>query len=249
MKALLSVAELVKRIDHVNGAANKLQAEYQEVGVLCLQHLKAHGDVGPINRLVVGMPKGTRRLAMATWAVAWGALVPNQDQGTRDTMPLRYTKEKETDPEGAEKEMWYEAAPERQITDVFDLQVAVKALLNRAKGKHLKIGGEDKPHEAHSMLKMLAVGVGLPNPFPEDEKQPVDGANPGGIEGGQPPAGSQSGITRQTPSGTAAGAVAGAVSQPADSTKGDKPAVKREARATASKGAAKKASGRAKAHA
>jgi hypothetical protein len=60
--------------------------------------------------------------------------------------------------------------PERAINDVFDLKVAVQSLLNRAKGKTLKIGGEDKPHEAHSMLKMLAVGVGLPNPFAAEEQ-------------------------------------------------------------------------------
>jgi hypothetical protein len=70
--------------------------EYQEVGLLCLQHLADHGDVGPCNRLQLGMPKGARKLAMGVWFLKHGALVPNTDQGTRDTMPLKFAKDRQT---------------------------------------------------------------------------------------------------------------------------------------------------------
>jgi hypothetical protein len=242
MTKLLSIAELNKAIDKLNGDASKLQGEYQRIGVLCLEHLSANGDVGPINRLIVGMPKGLRRLAMATWAVAHGALVPNQDTGTRDTMPLRFTREKKTDTEAAAQSNWWEAAPEREISDVFDLQVAVKSLINRAKGKNLLIGGANKAHEAKSILSMLAAGVDLPNPFAEEDAAAaaavVDAK-------GEAKLGTAPGSTSTVPQVpvTAKDAVQAAA---------DKPAVQREVRAAAKgtparKGAAKKATGRARA--
>lgn len=223
MKAL-TLAELTKRIDGLNSAASKMGEDYQEVGLLCLGHLLAHGDVGPVNRLILGMPKSTRRLAMATWMVTHGALIPNTDQGTRDTMPLKYSKDKKTNIEAATAEKWYESAPERAISDIFDLQVAVKALLNRAKGKKLQIGGIEKPHEAHSMLKMLAVGVGLPDPWAEEDKAAADAAAAAAAEAAAKAAGTG------TP---------GTGKEQGEASNTDKPSQQRETRAVA-KGASRK---------
>ena len=227
MTKALSVAELNKAIDTLNQSAAKLGDSYQEVGLLCLTHLKDHGDVGPVNRLIVGMPKSTRRLAMATWMVAHGALVPNQDQGTRDTMPLRYTKEKKTDLEAAATMKWWEAAPERNISDVFDLQVAIKQLIARAKGKNLQIAGVAKPHEAHAVLNMMAAGVGLSAPF--DEK--------GESTDGKP----------EAPAQAPAGAPAAVAAAAGKGVQAEGPGTPKKEAAPAAKKAAK--SSKAKAHA
>jgi hypothetical protein len=227
MTKALTVAELNKAIDALNQNAVKLGESYQEVGLLCLTHLKAHGDVGPVNRLLLGMPKSTRRLAMATWMVAHGALVPNQDQGTRDTMPLRFAKDKETNLDTAAAMKWYEAAPERNISDVFDLQVAIKQLIARAKGKTIKIGGEDKGHEAKAILSMMAVGVGLPSPFAEEEAKAAEAA-----------AKAKADEATAQASASAKDAV-----QAGTSANADKPAMQREEKAEAKgRPAAKKAS-------
>lgn len=226
MKTALSLADLNKRIDTINSSASKLMEDYQEVALLCLTHLKNHGDVGPVNRLQVGMPKGSRKLAMGVWFLKHGALVPNTDQGTRETMPLRYAKDRETDLDKAASVKWYDEVPERTINDVFDLKVAVQSLLNRAKGKKLKIGGEDKPHEAHSMLKMLAVGVGLANPFAAEEQAAAE---------------AQAKEAAAKASATARDAVGAAA--PATEPNEERPTVQRETRATA-KGATKKAAKR-----
>lgn len=251
MTTALSLAALIKRIDTLNTAAQKMGEEYQEVGLLCLTHLANHGDIGPCNRLLLGMPKSTRRLAMATWMVAHGALVPNRDNGTRNTSPLVYSKDKKTDVEAAAQEKWYEAAPEREISDVFDLQVAIKQLIARAKGKHLKIGGEEKTHEAKAILSMMAAGAGLSDPFAEEKQAAAEAiakdaadkaqqsAKDAGAQGQNPGAGAQTGITRQTPEGEAG----------TDRAQAGTREPKAVAKGAAKKSAAKKATGRARANA
>jgi hypothetical protein len=232
MSKALNVAELNKRIDDLNKSAQKMGDDYQDVGVMCLQHLLDHGDVGPINRLILGMPKSTRRLAMATWAVAHGALVPNTDQGTRDTMPLRYTKEKKTDVKAAAAMKWWEAAPERNISDVFDLQVAVKQLLARAKGKKLQIGGQDRPHEGLAILNMLATGVGLAVEAPKVDKPATDGDVAPGTDAG-PATTAEGQVNADAAKDLAAAAVSAASTKAKEravaKAKGDKPSTRRAA--------------------
>lgn len=231
--AKLSVNELNKRIDALNTKAQGIMVEYQEVGLLCLQHLADHGDVGPVNRMYNGMPKGARRNAMGVWFMKYGSLEVNQDAGTKAAMPMRYTKQRQTDIEAATAKMWWDEIPERHISEIFDLRVAVQSLLNRAKGKTLKIGGEDKPHEAHSMLKMLAVGVGLPNPYADEEAKAAEAAAKQATEAAAATA--KDAVSAAVPATAAAPTKAQA----------DKPAVKREAKATAAaKPAAKKAKGK-----
>jgi len=173
---------LLKKIDTLNDKAKAIQSEYQAVGVECLQHLSDHGDIGPVNRLYVGMPKGTRKTAMASWLMAHGALKVNTDKGTKETSPMAFDKNKKTDPEAAKADPWQDHAPERDIADTFDLQVALKSLLNRAQGKHLLIGGKAADEEGMALLRMLATGAGLPPPSTD---KPV-AANPSGINTTEP---------------------------------------------------------------
>jgi hypothetical protein len=174
----LKLDDLNKQIDALNTSATKLQASYQDVGLMTLAHLAAHGDVGPVNRLVMGMPKGTRKLAMATWMLAHGAIKLNDDRDTRTTMAFKFDKTKKTDVEGAMASPWFDAAPPREISDTFDVQVAFKALLNRCKGKTLLVGGEPHKHQAETALKAMAAAVGLP--YDDGSAMPADGRrNPG----------------------------------------------------------------------
>lgn len=157
----MKLNELNKAIDDLNSSASKLGERYQEVGLLCLAHVVAHGDVGPCNRLYLGMPKSSRGLAMGQWLVKYGPLKINGDRGTQATMPMVFDKSKAADIEGATATKWWTTAPERSITDTFDLQVAIQRLLQQCKGKKIKIGGIEKPHEAEQALRTMSALVGL----------------------------------------------------------------------------------------
>lgn len=160
--AKVDVSALNREIDALNGDATKIGDRYQEVGLKCLQHLGDHGDVGPVNRLYLGMPKSSRRLAMAQWFIAHGKLKVNPDRNSVKAMPLVYAKDKEMNMEGATNIKWWEFAPEKQIEDTIDLQVAIKSLLNRVKDKKILFGGvAHDPHEAEVVLRTMAGMVGL----------------------------------------------------------------------------------------
>jgi hypothetical protein len=179
---VMSVADLNKEIDACHSGAQKVQMAYQACAVHVLERLGAHGDVGPVNRLILGMPKSTRRLAMSSWLLAYGAVVLNTDKSTMATMPFKFSKDKTTDPDAAALDMWYDHMPEKAIQDTFDLQVAIRALIHRAKGKTLMIGGEVHTEAAAALLKAMAAGAGIA--YEGEQKAPTEaaGALPEGVE-------------------------------------------------------------------
>lgn len=161
MPKVLAVADLNKAIDSVNAAASAIMNTYQEVGVQTLMHLKAHGDIGPVNRLMVGMPKGARRQAMGSWLLAYGALSINLNRDTAKLAPLSFDKTKKTDPEAALADAWFTHLPEKELSDIFDLQKAIHGLLVRAKGKTLVLHGKTMSVDhAVDTLKTLAAMAG-----------------------------------------------------------------------------------------
>lgn len=168
MPEALASAELVKAIDKVCKLSQSLQDQIQVVGVQALMHLAAHGDVGPVNRLFVGLGKGTRRSALGSWLMAHGALVPNDSMDTRKTAPLKFSKDKATLPEAAMADPWFDHLPEKEITDVFDLQKAIHAILGKCAGKQIKVGGKVLDKDvAVDALKALAVLGGEEGYTPE----------------------------------------------------------------------------------
>ncbi len=158
MPMALEAAELTKAIDKVCNLSKTLQDSIQVVGVQALMHLAAHGDVGPLNRLFVGLGKGTRRSALGSWMLAHGAVAVNDSMDTRKTAPLKFDKTKATNPEAAMADPWFDHLPEKEISDVFDLQKAIHAILGKAQGKQIKVGGKVLGKDvALDALKALAV--------------------------------------------------------------------------------------------
>lgn len=148
--ALMLIGDLNKAIDSVNKRAAAIMNDYQNVGVQALMHLEAHGDVGAINRIIAGMPKGVKMNAMASWALAHGALEVNKDGATKKSMPLRFSKVKKESMKCAAKvdaaieDKWFTHLPEKAIDEVFDLSKALNALLARVKAdgvKGIKVNG------------------------------------------------------------------------------------------------------------
>ena len=164
----LALADLNKAIDGCIKQASTLADNIQEVGVQALMHLAAHGDVGPINRFFLGLSKGVRRQALGSWLLAHGSIEVNMDNGTRKTMPLKFTKAKKTNAEAAMADPWFNHQPEKDISEVFDLQKAIHGILQRAKGKTIQLHGKvmSVDHAADT-LKALAAMAGEEGYKPE----------------------------------------------------------------------------------
>lgn len=161
LPALLGKAQLVKLVDSCIEAAKTVQGLIGDAGLQALMHLEKYGDVGMCNRLYVGLPKGVRKAALGSWMLAHGALRPNLDAGTKRTMPLMFDKSKVTNPAAAMAGAWFEHLPEKDVSDVFDLQKAISGLLAKAAGKSITLHGKIMdPAEANDMLKSFAASVG-----------------------------------------------------------------------------------------
>lgn len=161
LPALKLIAAINKDIDTVIGLANDVQRMIGECGLQALMHLDKHGDIGPCNRLQVGLPKGVRRTALASWLLAHGSLKVNTDPGTRKTAPLAYDKSKKTDALAAMADPWFEHLPEKPLDEVFDLQRAIHMILQRAKGKPVTVHGKVLPAAvANDMLRGIGALVG-----------------------------------------------------------------------------------------
>lgn len=163
-----TIAELNKSIDAIKRSGQKLDALIQTTAVEVLEHFAQHKDTGVVNRLYLAMPKGARSSALASWLLAYGALVPNTDGTTKKEQPFRYSADKATKPEAAAADMWYDHKPEKAVDEVFDLQKAVRMILKKA-GAAPKLA-----HGDANSLKALAAAVGIPES--DVPTRPVDKA-------------------------------------------------------------------------
>lgn len=156
---LIVGSDLIKKeIEGITKADKKLDDRIQVCGLSILDHIAQHGDITLANKLFLGMPKGSRRNALAEWFLAHGKLELNVDAGTKKEAPFLYAKAKETKLELAEQTPWYNFAPEKAVDTVFDLSAALaniwkKAQAAQASGKEIK--GLDKLEQ----LAKLAEGV------------------------------------------------------------------------------------------
>lgn len=139
MKLVTEKAELTKLIDGIATRGKRLDADIQLAGVSCLSHLKAHGDIGFVNRLYLALAKGARKSALTSWLLAYGALVANTGED-KLTKPFVYTKDKVTDVEAAFEDPWFDHKPDAAPDEVFDLAKAVEAIIKKAAGKQLVHG-------------------------------------------------------------------------------------------------------------
>lgn len=161
LPTMLAIAALNKGIDALCKDANDMQTRIGEIGIQCLMHLAKSGDIGPANRLMVGLPKGVRRNALGSWLLTHGALEVNADAGTKKAQPVKFAKGKVTNVEAAMADPWYSHQPEKPLDTVFDLQRAIHVMLTRAKGKTITVHGKElSAVDATDRLKALAAMVG-----------------------------------------------------------------------------------------
>ena len=129
----MNTKELNTRIDALGKRLATAEADIQTLGLVCLQHLDAHGDTMPLNRLINVLRRGQHE-AFMQWTLAFGKCAKNIDKVTMAAQPVVYAKARVTDIEGATAKPWFEFADAKAdaIKKAFDLQGAVSALLRKA---------------------------------------------------------------------------------------------------------------------
>lgn len=140
MNLITDKVTLEKAITAWGTRGTKWAQEGHMLAMSALTMTSKHNDVGPVNRLYKAMPKGTKSSAMASWLLAYGALLANEDSKTKADMPFKYTKDKDYNLAAAAQDAWFNHKPEPAADEVFDLAKAVEAIIKRAQGKQLVHG-------------------------------------------------------------------------------------------------------------
>lgn len=128
---LIGNAEIRKAIASITNRGKKLDADIQHAGLSVLNHIELHGDVTLACELFNGMPKGSRRNALAEWFLAFGKLELNTGENKKE-LPFSYSKEKVTKLDEAAATEWFMFKPEAPVDEVFDFQAMLQALLSKA---------------------------------------------------------------------------------------------------------------------
>lgn len=171
MKLFQGVAAINKEIDSIKKAGAKLDARIHVAGVSAIAHVAEHGDIGPINRLYLALPKGARKSAMAAWLMKFAPVVPNDAANAKDA-PWAFKRGKDANVAQAIETPWYDFKPEPEVVEMFDLTKGLAAFLKRA----MAANSVDDP-KLLAKLKDLAQATGLGSgKKADDEKRKGAGA-------------------------------------------------------------------------
>jgi hypothetical protein len=144
--------ELDKAIAAWGAKGKKWAAEGHVLAMSALTLMSKANDTGPMNRLLLAMPKGTKVTSMKEWMLAFAPLEQNEGQDSA-TKPMLYKKDGEYDLVGAAKTPWFNFSPETAQSKVFDVKEAIEAIIKKSKGKELVHG------ELLTKLQELAIEV------------------------------------------------------------------------------------------
>jgi hypothetical protein len=130
----MDLNELNSSIDKFAKQGKTWADQGHKLAVATLEHLvKSHGDVGPVNRLYLAMPAGSKSSALTSWMLTHGAIVANQDKDTKSEKPFVFAKDKATNVAAGRADPWYNHKPENTPDMEFDVQRALAAILQKAK--------------------------------------------------------------------------------------------------------------------
>lgn len=116
----------------ITKSGQRLDDLIQSTAVGVLNHIDLHGNVTLLNELYAGMPKGSRKLALAEWCLKFGRVIANVDPKTKKAMPFSYDHKRSTDLAGAQLKPWYDFKPEPMVDQAFDFAAMLGALLSKA---------------------------------------------------------------------------------------------------------------------
>jgi len=132
LKLYTTAAAITKAIGSIERRGKKLDADIQITGLSCLNHNQEHGDVTLLCKLFNAMPKGSRRNALADWALKFGKVVLNEDKSTAKELPFLFKKTGSTDLSAASETPWYDCKPEKELLEEFNFEAQWASLIKKA---------------------------------------------------------------------------------------------------------------------
>ena len=141
MKLLDNAKAINAAIDSISRRGKTLDQDIQLAAVSCLNHHNEHGDITLLNRLWLGMPKGSRRKSLTDWILAFGAVAPNVDKESKAVAPfVDARKDKAFELQDAIGNPLYEfnRPVDEDTVAEFDFTKALEALLKRAQNAQAK---------------------------------------------------------------------------------------------------------------
>lgn len=165
LQLIKGTALINKAIDSIKNRGAKLDASIQQAGLSVLAHASEHGDTTCADRLISALPKGSRKLALVEWMLAYGQVrlldKANPDEALRikEGSTLKLDRDRKLDLESAEAKAWHEFKKEAAVQTAFDAQAAVAALLGRMRGavqKGMQIEHKEQAlSDAKALVAML----------------------------------------------------------------------------------------------
>jgi hypothetical protein len=153
----MELKDLNSAIDKFAKTGKAWADQGHKLAVACVEHLEAHKDTGPVNRLYLAMPAGSKSTALVSWFLAYAAVVANVDKDTKGEKPFVFAKDKKNNVAGGRADPWYNHKPEPAPDMVFDVQKALAAILQKAK-KMAEKGGTVTGSELLLEIEAIAAG-------------------------------------------------------------------------------------------
>lgn len=172
----MNAAEINKAIASIASRGKKLDADIQAAGLSIIHHADAHGDSTLADKLVQALPKGSRKLALVEWMLAFSKLRLLDKSSPEDAVRIAagaffaYDKSKNTNLESASQKPWFDFKPEAPVLTAFDAQAAVQGVL--AKLSKAVAGGlevENRALALEAAQKLVAVLSGAVTDETQDD--------------------------------------------------------------------------------
>lgn len=152
-----------KHILSIQARGAKLDNDIHSGAMACLYHADKHGDITLMNRLLMAMPKSTRRNALAQWAVAFGKFQPNEDKSTLETAPLAFRKDGKTDIDAALAKPFWDFRNVREGTTEWLFSDYIQGVMKTLAAHAIKPGAEGaKAKAALDAVKGVTEALALP---------------------------------------------------------------------------------------
>lgn len=123
--------EISVSIGQIKVSGQKLDDKIQAVALEVLAHIQEHKEVSLACKLHQALPKGARKNALVAWFLEFGAISVNTGKD-KDSIPLKFNKEAQTNLAGAASTPWFQFKPEKSPSDEFDFDKALASLIKKA---------------------------------------------------------------------------------------------------------------------
>lgn len=168
-------AKLLKGSDAIHKAIKSIQTRganldqsIQLAGLSILQHIEECGDTTLADKLFDAMPKGSRRVMLAEWFMAFGLIRALSAKDKDDAKRLQagahfgIDRTRKTDLAAAEAKPWFEMKKQEAAAEALDVYKSVRAVLARlsaAAKDGREIVNKEKALAEVESLRILLLGT------------------------------------------------------------------------------------------